>query len=305
MQENAIEVKNLYKKYKDKQVLKGISFEVAKGTLFSYLGLNGAGKSTTINILCQVLRRDAGEINILDKSIDTESMDIKKDIGIVFQGSCLDKDLSILANLKVKANIFNISKKDFKEKLQFLDSILDLKPILKSKYNNLSGGQKRRADIAHGLINNPKILFLDEPTTGLDPVNREKVWKAIMYLVDQGEITVFLTTHYMEEAEASNKIVIIDEGNIKVQGTPVELKNKYSFNSLKIYCENNLENEAIIKNSFDNYEYKKNHYLIKIKDLAILEKVYKNKELSKIMQDIEIIKGNLQDVFLNVTGKRL
>ncbi|AZZ65456.1 ABC transporter ATP-binding protein [Metamycoplasma phocicerebrale] len=305
MKEYAIEIKNLYKKYKNKEVLTNLSFNVEKGSLFSYLGLNGAGKSTTINILCQVLNRDSGEIKILNKNIDKNSLEIKKEIGIVFQGSCLDKDLSVLANLKTKAYIYGISKKEFKNKLDFLDSILDLKPILKSKYNRLSGGQKRRADVAHGLINNPKILFLDEPTTGLDPVNRQKVWEAIMYLIKEKNITIFLTTHYMEEAEASNKIIIIDKGKIKAEGTPLELKNKYSYNFLKIYCEKNEKTEAIIKKNFKEYEYNQDHYLIKIKDSKNVHKLYENKELKEIMKNIEIIKGNLQDVFLNVTGKRI
>ena len=187
----AIEIENLHKSYKDVEALKGVTFKVPTGTLFSYIGLNGSGKSTTINILCQVIKSDAGSVKIFGKDIEKYGYEIKKDIGIVFQNSCLDRDLSIKANLKIKADIFGISKSDFLNKVEYLDSILELKSIYKKKYKHLSGGQKRRADIALALVNEPKLLFLDEPTTGLDPINRDKVWQAIMHLVKDEEITVF------------------------------------------------------------------------------------------------------------------
>ena len=298
----AIEIENLHKSYKDVEALKGVTFKVPTGTLFSYIGLNGSGKSTTINILCQVIKSDAGSVKIFGKDIEKYGYEIKKDIGIVFQNSCLDRDLSIKANLKIKADIFGISKGDFLNKVEYLDSILELKSIYKKKYKHLSGGQKRRADIALALVNEPKLLFLDEPTTGLDPINRDKVWQAIMHLVKDEEITVFLTTHYMEEAEYSDNVIIIDEGKIIAEGTPIELKEKFSKNTLKIYVEETDNNANKLKEIFNNIEYDKDHYSIKIDNMDFLK--VQDEDFQKLLKDIEIVKGNLQDVFINIAGKR-
>ena len=298
----AIEIENLHKSYKDVEALKGVTFKVPIGTLFSYIGLNGSGKSTTINILCQVIKSDAGSVKIFGKDIEKDGYEIKKDIGIVFQNSCLDRDLSIKANLKIKADIFGISKGDFLNKVEYLDSILELKSIYKKKYKHLSGGQKRRADIALALVNEPKLLFLDEPTTGLDPINRDKVWQAIMHLVKDEEITVFLTTHYMEEAEYSDNVIIIDEGKIIAEGTPIELKEKFSKNTLKIYVEETDNNANKLKEIFNNIEYDKDHYSIKIDNMYFLK--VQDEDFQNLLKDIEIVKGNLQDVFINIAGKR-
>ena len=298
----AIEIENLHKSYKDVEALKGVTFKVPTGTLFSYIGLNGSGKSTTINILCQVIKSDAGSVKIFGKDIEKYGYEIKKDIGIVFQNSCLDRDLSIKANLKIKADIFGISKGDFLNKVEYLDSILELKSIYKKKYKHLSGGQKRRADIALALVNEPKLLFLDEPTTGLDPINRDKVWQAIMHLVKDEEITVFLTTHYMEEAEYSDNVIIIDEGKIIAEGTPIELKEKFSKNTLKIYVEETDNNANKLKEIFNNIEYDKDHYSIKIDNMDFLK--VQDEDFQNLLKDIEIVKGNLQDVFINIAGKR-
>lgn len=298
----AIEIENLHKSYKDVEALKGVTFKVPTGTLFSYIGLNGSGKSTTINILCQVIKSDAGSVKIFGKDIEKDGYEIKKDIGIVFQNSCLDRDLSIKANLKIKADIFGISKGDFLNKVEYLDSILELKSIYKKKYKHLSGGQKRRADIALALVNEPKLLFLDEPTTGLDPINRDKVWQAIMHLVKDEEITVFLTTHYMEEAEYSDNVIIIDEGKIIAEGTPIELKEKFSKNTLKIYAEETDNNANKLKEIFNSIEYDKDHYSIKIDNMDFLK--VQDEDFQNLLKDIEIVKGNLQDVFINIAGKR-
>lgn len=298
----AIEIENLHKSYKDVEALKGVTFKVPTGTLFSYIGLNGSGKSTTINILCQVIKSDAGSVKIFGKDIEKDGYEIKKDIGIVFQNSCLDRDLSIKANLKIKADIFGISKGDFLNKVEYLDLILELKSIYKKKYKHLSGGQKRRADIALALVNEPKLLFLDEPTTGLDPINRDKVWQAIMHLVKDEEITVFLTTHYMEEAEYSDNVIIIDEGKIIAEGTPIELKEKFSKNTLKIYAEETDNNANKLKEIFNNIEYDKDHYSIKIDNMDFLK--VQDEDFQNLLKDIEIVKGNLQDVFINIAGKR-
>lgn len=298
-----LEVNNLEKSYKNKKAVDGISFSLEEGKMLAFLGLNGAGKSTTINILCQVISRDFGDVKIFGKDIDKYSNEIKKEIGIVFQSSILDKDLTIYSNLKFKANLFGLNKNEFKEKINFLDELLDLKPLLKRKYNKLSGGEKRRVDIAYGLINTPKILFLDEPTTGLDPVNREKVWKAIKYMIEEKHITVFLTTHYMNEADNSDRIIIIDNGKIIADGTPDELKNKYSNNKLIVNKEYSEKDFKLFQKHFDNVSYEHNKYIIKIEKTKDLFEI--KEEVKKIIGDFEVIKGNIDDVFLNVTGKGL
>ncbi|WP_373438750.1 ABC transporter ATP-binding protein [Metamycoplasma equirhinis] len=297
---NIIEVKNLIKHYKNKLAVDNISFDVKSGEIFAFLGLNGAGKSTTINMLCQVLARDSGQIKIFEKDIDKHSIEIKRNIGIVFQDSVLDKNLDVKFNLKFKASIYGMNRNQTVERLEFLDSVLDLKDILKRKYNKLSGGQKRRADIAYGLMNKPKLLFLDEPTSGLDPINREKVWNALKTLIKKEDLTIFLTTHYMEEAELANHIAILDSGKIIIEGTVNELISKYSKTVLKIYVPFSEENTKILEKYFESQvEYNNSHYAIKLNDVSKITNM--PEKIKNIAKDFEVIKGNMNDVFLNVS----
>lgn len=298
-----IEISNLKKHYGEVKAVDDISFSVEKGELFAFLGLNGAGKSTTINIMCGSLTKDDGEVVIDGLNIDREIDKIKANIGIVFQSTVLDVNLSAYDNLKTRAFMYGMNKAEFTDKLNFLDDLLELKDILKRPLNRLSGGQKRKIDIARALIHSPKILILDEPTTGLDPSTRIKVWKVINYLRHKEGLTVFLTTHYMEEASEADSVVILDNGKIVASGTPNELKSKYAKDFVKIYFTN--DNKQLIRKELErkgiNFIESKEYYEIEVGSIKeAKELVIQNGDL---FGDFEIVKGKMDNVFLNVTGK--
>ncbi len=302
MMENIIEVKNLLKNYGHVKAVKGISFSVKKGAFFAFLGENGAGKSTTINILCTVLEKTSGEVTICGYSLDKERDKIRNSIGIVFQGSVLDKELTVYENLKCRASLYGYNKQEIKEKISKIANKLHLNEILNRRYDQLSGGQRRRVDIARALINDPQILFLDEPTTGLDPQTRITVWKTIDELRKNG-LTVFMTTHYMEETKLCDDVIILDEGTIKAQGSPNSLKSQYATDHLIWYVEEDDKYNLLLKKAGYEYKYNKNAYVIRVDNSAHASKlIIKYPEL---ILDYEVIKGDMDSVFLNVTGKEL
>lgn len=300
--ENIIEVSNLIKNYGDVEAVKGISFTVKKGAFFAFLGENGAGKSTTINVLCTVLEKTSGDVKVCGYSLDTQKDKIRDSIGIVFQGSVLDGELTVYENLKCRASLYGYNKNEIDERINKISESLDLAQLLNRRYNKLSGGQRRRADIARALINDPKILFLDEPTTGLDPQTRISVWNTIDNLRKNG-LTVFLTTHYMEETKLCDDVIILDEGKIKAQGSPNELKTKYANDHLIWYVDELEENSKILNDMNYEFKYNKDAYVIKIGNSVDATRL-----LSKyptVITDYEVVKGNMDSVFLNVTGKEL
>ncbi|MBE7076194.1 MAG: ABC transporter ATP-binding protein [Clostridiales bacterium] len=295
---NIIEIRDLRKSYGDVKAVDGISFDVKAGSLFAFLGLNGAGKSTTINIICSILKKDSGKIFVNGFDLDEKADEIKALIGVVFQNSALDNTLTVKENLTIRAGYYGLKGKAWQKRLNELVEILELEKILKRPLKNLSGGQKRRVDIARGLINYPKILILDEPTTGLDPQTRMKIWDLIDYLRKKRKMTVFLTTHYMEEANKADNVVMLDSGRIVANDTPHNLKSKYSSDYIKIYMERNLEFE----DEFDGeFEYNNDYYLIKIKNSEEAKVILQ--QYDKYMKDFEVLKGDMDDVFLNITGK--
>ena len=296
---NIIEVKNLVKNYKDVHAVNDISFTVEEGSFFAFLGINGAGKSTTINILCTVLEKTSGNVKIGGYDLDKEKNKIKELIGIVFQGSVLDKQLTVKENLESRASYYGLNKKEIAKRIESLTQTFDLSEILKRKYGTLSGGQRRRVDIARALINRPKLLFLDEPTTGLDPKTRLQVWEIIHNLRKETGLTVFLTTHYMEEASEADYVVIIDSGKKVAEGTPLELKNKYVGDYMLIY---NTDEDKIKRLNL-SYEKIPLGYRIEVKDTKEATELIKNN--SDLFIDYELIKGKMDDVFLRVTGKSL
>lgn len=298
-----IEVKNLTKKYGEKEAVKGITFNVEEGELFSFLGENGAGKSTTINILCGVLKKTSGEVTICGLDLDKDADAIKEQIGVVFQGSILDGCLSVYNNLKTKAAYYNLSKEEMKERIDYVVEVFNLEDILKQKYNTLSGGQRRRVDIARALLNRPKVLFLDEPTTGLDPQTRVTVWDILNKLRVETNLTIFLTTHYMEETALANDVVIMDHGTIVAHDTPFNLKNKHTTDRVIWYTDELEENKLILDNSKLSFKYNNNAYVIKVKDSQEAAELISNNK--KIFKNFEVFKGNMDDVFLNITGRKL
>lgn len=295
-----ITIENLKKNYGDIKAVDDISFGVEEGSLFAFLGLNGAGKSTTINIIATLLKKDSGKVRIMDYDLDTQATHIRNSIGIVFQDSILDGTLSVKDNLKIRASLYGCYGEAWKKRLKELSGLLSLDDILNRPYGKLSGGQRRRVDIARGLINKPQILILDEPTTGLDPVTRKTVWKVIEKIRKEDNMTVFLTTHYMEEANNADDVVIIDAGKIAARGTPVQLKNEFSRDYLIVYAQ---RSEALDK-AFEklDYEYDGAYRVVLSGSSQAKELLSKH---GKLIEDFEVVKGDMDDVFLNVTGKKL
>ena len=296
---NIIEINNLCKSFGDLKAVQDLTLSVREGELFAFLGINGAGKSTTINIMCGQLSKDSGEIRIDGNDLDKHLDSVKKEIGIVFQSSVLDAALSVYENLESRAALYGIMGADFNKRLDELAEVLEFKDILRKTVRNLSGGQRRRIDIARALIHKPKILILDEPTTGLDPKTRKLLWNVISDFRKNENMTIFLTTHYMEEAVESDYIVIIDNGRTIAEGTPHDLKNTYTQDYITIYG----VDENKIKELTPNYTIVKNGFRISIPNTKeATDMIMKNPEL---FVDYEITKGRMDDVFLVATGKDL
>ena len=298
---SVIEIKNLKKSFGDVRAVDDISFEVEEGSLFAFLGINGAGKSTTINIISTLLEKDSGTVIIDGHDIDKEPEKIREKIGIVFQNSVLDKCLSVRDNLKIRASYYRLFGAAWDARFKELCRIFDLEEIKDRPYGKLSGGQRRRVDIARALINNPKILILDEPTTGLDPQTRRAVWDIIQNIKKQTNMTVFLTTHYMEETVSSDMVVIIDNGKIVAKDTPIGLKSKFSRDYVKLYLSRSKETDMLLEKY--GFVYEDNMYKITVRQSS--EAIAFIKENESILTDFEIVKGDMDDVFLNITGKTL
>lgn len=298
----AITVKELTKKYKEHVAVDHLSFEVEEGELFAFLGENGAGKSTTINILCTILEKNAGDIEILGHELGREDDKIRDDIGIVFQNSVLDAKLTVKENLYTRGAYYGLTKKQIAEQLSPFMKGFELEEIWNRKYEKLSGGQRRRVDIVRALIHNPRILFLDEPTTGLDPKSQKLVWDYIEYLRKEKHITIFLTTHYMEETKDASHVLIMDKGKCIATGTPSELKSHFTSSKLIWYTDKGEKAEKILEGL--DFTYDADHYnvLMPEKGENITGFLYRNRES---ITDYEIIKGTMDDVFLNLTGKEL
>lgn len=292
-----IKVQNLKKTYKDTEAVKGISFDVKEGELFAFLGENGAGKSTTINILCTILNKTEGDVTVCGHELGKADDAIREKIGIVFQNSVLDPKLTVKENLLLRGSYYGLTKKEIEKRLENLGSHFETEDIWNRKYEKLSGGQRRRVDIMRALIHKPEILFLDEPTTGLDPKSRKIVWDYINHLRKDKGMTIFLTTHYMEETKDADRVVILDKGNIICQGSPAELKSQYTYPKLMWYTEKDVSKEGILEGF--TYDYDADHYNIKFEG-NITDFLYENRET---ITDYEVIKGSMDDVFLNLTGK--
>ncbi len=294
-----IEISHLVKNFGDVQAVQNLSFRVKEGELFAFLGINGAGKSTTINIMCGQLSKDAGTVLIDGIDMDDDTDSIKRSLGAVFQNSVLDKDLSVQDNLQSRAALYGIKGKEFRERLAELSELLEFKHLLQRTVSKLSGGQRRRIDIARALLHNPKILILDEPTTGLDPQTRSTLWRVIGELRKNQGMTVFLTTHYMEEAADADYVVILDSGKIAAEGTPLALKNTYTGDFITLY---GVEEEQVKRLSAP-YEIFRDACRVSVPHTAAAtELIMKYPDLFK---DYEITKGKMDDVFLAVTGKKL
>lgn len=296
---NIIEIDHLNKSFGQIKAVNDLSFRVKQGELFAFLGINGAGKSTTINIMCGQFSKDSGNVHISGTNLDKDAAAIKRELGVVFQNSVLDKALSVKDNLESRAALYGISGKAFKERLAQLAKMLEFEDLIGRTVGKLSGGQRRRIDIARALLHHPKILILDEPTTGLDPQTRNVLWNVISDLRKSENMTVFLTTHYMEEAADADYVVILDSGKIAAEGTPLALKNEYTGDFITIYG----AQESQIQQLNVKYEQISGAYRISVPNTAAATELIIGHP--DIFQDYEVTKGKMDDVFLAVTGKNL
>lgn len=297
--DDIIVIEGLNKSFGEIKAVNDLSFKVKRGELFAFLGVNGAGKSTTISIMCGSLSRDGGTVIIDGVNIDERPDAVKSEIGVVFQSSGLDKQLSVSDNLKSRAALYGICGEAFKARLNELTDLLDLQKLLRRPLGKLSGGQRRRIDIARALIHKPRLLVLDEPTTGLDPQTRKTIWRVVEKLRCDEGMTVFLTTHYMEEAADADYVVILSEGKKVAEGTPIELKNKYTGDFVTIYG----ATEKQIQSLGIKAERRGDAYRIAVPDTAAATALITAHP--DVFTDYEVVKGKMDDVFLAVTGTEL
>ncbi len=297
--ENVIEISHLNKSFREVHAVADLSFRVKKGELFAFLGVNGAGKSTTISIMCGQLAKDSGRVEICGLEPEGHMRAITRELGVVFQNSVLDGVLTVRDNLQSRAALYGVTGKAFRQRLGELAELLELQELLGRTVKQLSGGQRRRIDIARALLHRPHILILDEPTTGLDPQTRSLLWQVVARLRQEEGMTVFLTTHYMEEAADADYVVILDSGKIAAEGTPLQLKNTYTGDFLTIYG----ATEQQIRSLGLPYTAMRDAFRIAVPNTrAATDLIVRNPEL---FQDYEITKGRMDDVFLAVTGKNL
>lgn len=293
-----IEVRNLKKNYQTLEAVKGINFSVEGGSFFAFLGENGAGKSTTINIISTLLRKSSGQVIVNNHELDKDDPGIRDSIGIVFQNNMLDHFLTVRENLVSRGRMYGLSKEQLNKRISELSSDLDAGEIIDKRYSSLSGGQKRKADICRALIHSPKILILDEPTTGLDPYTRQKVWETMNKLRHENKLTIFLTTHYMEEAAQADYIVVIDKGMVKAEGTPESLRLKYSHDRLILISNDQAKMVKQLETLTQTYVIDRDRIIIPIQhafeSLDIIQTVKDH------LDSFEVIRGNMDDVFINI-----
>lgn len=298
-----IQVKGLKKSYGEIEAVKDIGFYVERGKLFAFLGPNGAGKTTTINIISTLLNKDAGTVSVNDHVLGEDDALIRGDIGIVFQDSVLDDLLTVEENLWTRGSFYGLSHDELKENVEKALAATNIADIRNRRYKSLSGGQRRRADIARALLHHPKILFLDEPTTGLDPQTRKSVWNTIIELQHKHGVTIFLTTHYMEEADGADFVIVIDEGEIAAKGTPMQLKNTYSGDLLIV----EPGNEKEIKSYFDDkgLDYVKANDTFRVTLDSTLDAIQILRDNEKSIDSFEVKHGTMDDAFIGITGKEM
>ena len=298
-----IEVKNFTKRYGNFTAVDNISFDVEEGSIFAFLGPNGAGKSTTINTLCTIFEKTAGTLLIDGKDVSTQKDAVRRTIGVVFQDSTLDKKMTVEENLKMHCVFYRVPKREVEERIQFVLELVDLLEWRRKRVSSLSGGMKRRVEIARGLIHYPKVLFLDEPTTGLDPQTRAHIWEYIVKLQKEKNITMFLTTHYMDEAEICQRVAIIDGGKIVANDRPFALKKQYTKDRAYITTERPEELEALLHRHNLAFVKKPKFYRVEADNVPSLLQVLG--EQKDVITDLEVKKGTLNDVFLEITGKEI
>ncbi|CWU42185.1 ABC transporter ATP-binding protein [Listeria monocytogenes] len=295
-----IKLTNVVKKFGKIEAVKGINLEVEKGSLFAFLGENGAGKSTTLSMICTESEPTSGEIYIDDEKLTFKNRKLfRQKLGVVFQENVLDDLLTVRENLYNRASLYGKTKAEITERLALVSSIMGIEDILNRRFEKLSGGQKRRAEIARAIMHDPEILLLDEPTTGLDPKTRVSVWKIIDYLREELGMTVFLTTHYLEEAKDADQLAVIHKGKIIAQGTPTNIKSRFSVDKIFFYDAKVAELQKIMKKA--NLPFKVSKATMRVdvinQDVEILAIL---NQAAGLYGSFEVIKGNLDDAFISM-----
>ena len=298
-----IRVEHFSKKYGDLTAVDDISFTVDEGSIFAFLGPNGAGKSTTINTLCTILEKTEGTLTINGHDVSRERSLVRKDIGIVFQDPTLDTQMTVEENLRYHCSFYKVPKNEVQERIAFALDLVELTQWRRAAVGSLSGGMKRRAEIARGLVHDPKVLFLDEPTTGLDPQTRANVWEYIQRLQKQKNMTIFLTTHYMDEAEVCSQVVIMDHGKIVAHDTPENLKHQYTGTEVDVTCAQTEPLESALQERDVPYRKDKNKLMFHTKKASAALEIL-SAHRGEIM-DFEVKNGTLNEVFLAITGKEI
>ncbi len=301
--EPAVRAEHLAKHFKKVKAVDDISFRIEKGELFGFLGVNGAGKSTTINILCTLSAQTAGTVEVCGYRLGKDNESIRRKIGVVRQNNCLDDDLTVRENLLVRGALYEKDRGKLRQRLSDVCEIMGLQDVYGRRYAKLSGGQKRRCEIAGALIHVPEVLFLDEPTTGLDPATRKAVWESVEKLRQEYKMTVFLTTHYMEEAARASTIAIMDAGKIKEQGTPFYLKEQYAKDKLKLVPMPGKEEElwqSLAKEQMSCH--RKEEYVILTMQNS-MQAVPLLRKYQSLLAGFEMVQGTMDDVFLQITGR--
>ncbi len=301
--EKIIQVDGLKKSYGKVEAVKGVDFYVEKGKLFALLGPNGAGKSTIIDILCTFLKPDAGQVSVDALILGKHDAEIRKKIGAVFQDGLLDPLLTVEENLKARGGLYGLNGAKLKDAVDSAAAAAGVTGILKRPYGKLSGGQRRRCDITRALIHRPDILFLDEPTTGLDPQTRRSVWDTVLELQRANGMTLFLTTHYMEEAAGADYVIIIDEGKIAAKGTPSALEEEYTADKLTLVCTDVPKVRGLLdEKGLPCQQTAETLTLFVPSSLEALPVIQLCREH---LSGFEVTKGTMNDVFLAITGKEI
>ncbi|OFH60188.1 ABC transporter ATP-binding protein [Listeria monocytogenes] len=295
-----IKLTNVVKKFGKVEAVKGINLEVEKGSLFAFLGENGAGKSTTLSMICTESEPTSGEIFIADENLTFKNRkSFRQKLGVVFQENVLDDLLTVRENLYNRASLYGKTKAEIIERLALVSSIMGIEDILNRRFEKLSGGQKRRAEIARAIMHDPEILLLDEPTTGLDPKTRVSVWKIIDYLREELGMTVFLTTHYLEEAKDADQLAVIHKGKIIAQGTPANIRSRFSVDKIFFYDAKVAELQTIIEKINLPFKVTKETMRVDVinQDVEILAIL---NQTAGLYGSFEVIKGNLDDAFISM-----
>ena len=297
----AIEVTGLTKRYREKVAVDDISFAVADGGVFAFVGTNGAGKSTTIGCLTTVLPFDSGKVRVRGHDVRRNGERVREVIGVVFQDSLLDSALTVRENLRLRGHLSRVARTSLDAKIAQLSDLIGLEEFLDRRYGKLSGGQRRRVDIARALLHEPEVLFLDEPTAGLDPASRSLVWSTLHELSARGDLTIFLTTHYLEETEEAARVCIIDDGRIIADDTPASLRARHSRSVLTVTTDDPDGLIAAARATGADPARSGPSVVIGVADADVARRLLSAH--GDHVRDFEFRHGRMDDVFLALTGR--